>query len=400
MEGTKGGGADLALCHSTVRHRRLVLPKTRHGFQQTAEKPALRQAAQKGPDAGRRAMSGVPSKTGSRRTPGKPQMGRFQQPAKSRSRARSIRCTGRSKVCVRKHAYPPILRWTVFPTHRPEAPSTHLFHADPGDSCPLRNRRAIVRLAILHLKRGGDGNTATERTIHRAGFGVEPMDTLRELAVCGIEFQVVGDVDTANDEHLPVQFDLTGRVRGQPPLAGRDPARLQRAPKGAGESPGGRGHDVIQRGGVRRVDLGIHAVVFRDLRMDAEECRLILGRKIGAAQRTLHALNSNLGAVRYRVVHGVPLLFDRVRCTDSRQTVVILFAIRFWGRATVTSPAVLHTLGGSRPTAPYAVPGISPVKLFFDNGLAPQRALCHVFPDRGSIRRGGGGCQQQKRWIG
>jgi hypothetical protein len=74
------------------------------------------------------------------------------------------------------------------------------------------NRRATVRLGILHLKRGGDGNTATERTIHRAEFGVEPMDALRDLAVCGIEPQVVGDVDTANDEHLPIQFDLTGRV--------------------------------------------------------------------------------------------------------------------------------------------------------------------------------------------
>jgi hypothetical protein len=153
------------------------------------------------------------------------------------------------------------------------------------------------------------------------------MDTLRDLTVCGIEPQVVGDVDTANDEHLPVQFDLTGRVRGQPSLAGRDPARLQRAPKGAGESPGGRGHDVIQRGGVRRVDLGIHAVVFGNLRMDAEECRRILGRKIGAAQRTLHALDSNLGAIRYGVVHGGLLVFDRGQFRDSRQTVVMAIAI-------------------------------------------------------------------------
>jgi hypothetical protein len=153
------------------------------------------------------------------------------------------------------------------------------------------------------------------------------METLRDLAVCGIELQVVGDVDTANDEHLPVQFDLTGCVRGQPPLAGRDPARLQRAPKGAGESPGGGGHDVIQRGRVRRVDLGIHAVVFRNLGMDAEECRLILGREIGAAQRTLHALNSNLGAVRYGVVHGVLLVFDRGQSRDLQQAVVMVIAV-------------------------------------------------------------------------
>jgi len=182
---------------------------------------------------------------------------------------------------------------------------------------------------------------------------VEPMDTLRDVAVCGVELQVVGDVDTANDEHLPIQFDLTGRVRGQPSIAGRDPARLQRAPKGAGESPGGRGHDIIQRGGVRHVDLGIHAVVFRDLRMDAEERRLILGRKIRASQRTLYALNSNLGAVRYRVVHGVLLVFDWVQSRDSRQTVVMVIATRSWrpgnGHATARTA---HTPGGSRPVAP------------------------------------------------
>jgi hypothetical protein len=42
-------------------------------------------------------------------------------------------------------------------------------------------------------------------------------------------------------------------------------------------------------------------------------------------------------------------VFDRVRCTDSRQTVVILFAIRFWGRATVTSPAALPPPAGASP---------------------------------------------------
>jgi hypothetical protein len=132
-------------------------------------------------------------------------------------------------------------------------------------------------------------------------------DLFRSFALRRIELQVVGHVNPADDQHLPVQFHLPGRLRVQPPFAGRDPARLQRATKGPGKSPGGRGHDIVQRGGVGRVDGWIHAVVLRDLRMDPEEGWRLLRRQIGATQRPFHPFNADCRAVRHWIIHRVLL---------------------------------------------------------------------------------------------
>jgi hypothetical protein len=90
-------------------------------------------------------------------------------------------------------------------------------------------------------------------------------DLLGHLAFCGVKPQVVANVDASDDQHLPVQLDLTIRFRSQESLPGRDPARLQRAPEGSGESPGGGSHDVVQRGRVGLVDCRIHSVMLCDL---------------------------------------------------------------------------------------------------------------------------------------
>ncbi len=91
------------------------------------------------------------------------------------------------------------------------------------------------------------------------------MNPLGNFALCRLELQVVPHVDAADDQHLAVQLDLAGRFRGQPTLAGGDPARLQRATKGSRQSPRGGRDDVVQRGGVRLVDAGVHAIVLRHL---------------------------------------------------------------------------------------------------------------------------------------
>lgn len=76
---------------------------------------------------------------------------------------------------------------------------------------------------------------------------------------------MVTHVNATNDQYLAVKLDLPRRLRCETPFTGRDPARLQRAPKGAGESASGRGDDVVQRRGVGFVNVGIHSVVPRDL---------------------------------------------------------------------------------------------------------------------------------------
>ncbi len=88
---------------------------------------------------------------------------------------------------------------------------------------------------------------------------------LGRLALVWLKLQVIPHLDAADDQHFSVQLDLAGRLRTEPALSGGNPARLQRAPKGPRQSPGGGRHDVVQRGGMRRMDLGVHAVVLGHL---------------------------------------------------------------------------------------------------------------------------------------
>lgn len=76
---------------------------------------------------------------------------------------------------------------------------------------------------------------------------------------------MVTHVNATDDQYLAVHLDLSRRLRYEAPLPGRNPARLQRAPKSPGESPGGRGHDVVQRRGVGLVNVEIHSIMPRDL---------------------------------------------------------------------------------------------------------------------------------------
>ena len=81
------------------------------------------------------------------------------------------------------------------------------------------------------------------------------------------------------------------------PLAGLDLARFQRAAKGAGQSTGSRGDDVVESGGLRLVRAGCRLVMLCHFVMDAKHYWLAPRRKIGAPKRALHALDPNLGDV-------------------------------------------------------------------------------------------------------
>ena len=131
-------------------------------------------------------------------------------------------------------------------------------------------------LRVRRLERRGDGDTTPQCPRRGADIGVKTEHSLGRLALRGIQPQVIRHVNPADDEHLPVQLHLPDRVRRQPALSGRDPARLQRAPEGAGESPCRRSHDVVQRRGSRRVDARVDAVVLRYLGVHTEDGRSLL----------------------------------------------------------------------------------------------------------------------------
>ena len=82
-----------------------------------------------------------------------------------------------------------------------------------------------------------------------------------------------------------------------------DLTRLQRAGEGASQSTTrGRDH-VVERGGVGREPVGIHAVVRSHLRMHAERDGPLLGWQVREPLRTAETLDADLGDIGWLLGH-------------------------------------------------------------------------------------------------
>lgn len=80
--------------------------------------------------------------------------------------------------------------------------------------------------------------------------GVKPMHPLGGGTLRGRGGEVIGDVNSPDDEDIVLQLDLTPDLGGKAPVARVDVARLQRASEGAGQSAAGGGHHVVEGRGV------------------------------------------------------------------------------------------------------------------------------------------------------
>lgn len=98
--------------------------------------------------------------------------------------------------------------------------------------------------------------------------------------------QRVCNSDPLDDEDLLLQVYLALGRCGQSPLARIDAARLQRAPKSAGESTCGRGDYIVERGRVLGVLARRRSIVLTHRTMRAEDHRLVFGRKERLANRS------------------------------------------------------------------------------------------------------------------
>jgi len=78
----------------------------------------------------------------------------------------------------------------------------------------------------------------------------------------------VRNVDAPDDQHAVLFADLSPYVRPQPAVTGVDPARLQRASEGSGQSGTGGRHDVVEGG--RDLAIWLRAVVLLHGAVDAE----------------------------------------------------------------------------------------------------------------------------------
>ena len=142
-----------------------------------------------------------------------------------------------------------------------------------------------------------------DRSVDRTVVHVNAVRTLRRGVLLGLQPQVVGHVDATNDQDIAVLLDVADRLRREKALAGRDLARFQRTAKGASQSAGGRGDEVVERCIARLVDLRVDAIVLGHRRVDAEMNGLCSDGKEGAAMRAPHPFDPHLRAIHYRVSH-------------------------------------------------------------------------------------------------
>jgi hypothetical protein len=106
-------------------------------------------------------------------------------------------------------------------------------------------------------------------------------------------------MNPADHEHTVFFLDFTHSLGGQPVDGSGYLTRLQRAPKGAGESTGGCGDDVVESRGVGREGFRRHFVVLGDRAVHAEYHRRRLRGQVGAAHGALFALDAHFGAIDY-----------------------------------------------------------------------------------------------------
>lgn len=114
--------------------------------------------------------------------------------------------------------------------------------------------------------------------------------------------ELVPDSDALDHEDLVLDNHIALRLGAEPALAGVDPARLQRATQGAGQSTGGGCDDVVERRGVIGVLAGSRAVMLPNLIVGTEEDRLWLDGQVGPADRASLANDPHLRYVG-RLIH-------------------------------------------------------------------------------------------------
>lgn len=119
--------------------------------------------------------------------------------------------------------------------------------------------------------------------------------------------EIVGDVDAFDHEHVAFELELSDGIGCE--FFDSDLARCQRSCKGAGQSTGGSGNDVVQCCRVWGIGVRRNAVMFGDRTVQAERHRLLLARQPGQTDRSALPFDVNLRPV-YDVAHRMMMMTD------------------------------------------------------------------------------------------
>jgi hypothetical protein len=124
------------------------------------------------------------------------------------------------------------------------------------------------------------------------------MDALGIVAAVIRYGDPVANVDSLNDQDPFLGLDLAYDFNVIGLRVDFDLTRLQRAGKGARQSPASRCNDVIERRRVRRKLVGLNAVMFGDFGVHSEGDGLLLGGQIGKSLRATEAFYLHARDVR------------------------------------------------------------------------------------------------------
>lgn len=104
---------------------------------------------------------------------------------------------------------------------------------------------------------------------------------------------MVGHVNTPDDEYTAFFPNLACGFGGEAAIAGRNTARLQRAPKRASQSTCDSSHHIVKRGGVRLLSTWIYPIPLCHLRVEPKHRRFPFCWQVGTAQGALQTLDAD-----------------------------------------------------------------------------------------------------------
>jgi hypothetical protein len=90
---------------------------------------------------------------------------------------------------------------------------------------------------------------------------MKAMNPLSDLPLLLVDLEMICHMNTPDDEYTAFTLDLPYCFGTEAAIVCRNVARLQRAPKRAGQSTGGRSHNIIKCGGVRFLRSCVYPIV-------------------------------------------------------------------------------------------------------------------------------------------
>jgi len=141
--------------------------------------------------------------------------------------------------------------------------------------------------SLRELQFRTDRDCAGDADGHWTAAGVKLVRPQRRLSlIVRAALQAVADADPLDHQHLLFQDHVPLSLRAERAVRCVDPTRLQRAPEGACQSTGGRGHNVVEGRRMVRIEAARGPVMLANLVVGPERDRLRLRREEGPPDRS------------------------------------------------------------------------------------------------------------------